>query len=354
MPTDQQYMLRCFDLARLGAGLVSPNPLVGAVIVHQGRIIGEGFHGRYGGLHAEVRAIESVAPEDASLLSRATLYVSLEPCCVYGKTPPCTNLIIEKQIPRVVISCLDASPEVNGRGIAQLEAAGVAVRVGVLEDEGKRLSRFRSAFVTQKRPYIILKYARTRNGFFAPPQPGQYWISGEWSRRLVHKWRSEVDAILVGSATARIDNPELTNRYYFGPSPCRVVLDRKLTLAGDLKLFDGTAPTLVVTHQSPPAVNGKIKYLQMDFDRPAFLSRLLAALAERGRSTLLVEGGARLLTNFIREGLWDEARVLIGQRELPSGIPAPVLPVPPSSRHPLGPDEVQVFYPAAGQSLNFI
>lgn len=344
MDRDELYMQRCFDLALLGAGKVSPNPMVGAVLVYEGRIIGEGYHRAYGEAHAEVNALRKVRPADQDKVPAATLYVSLEPCCVYGRTPPCTNLILERRIPRVVISCLDDTPEVNGRGVAILRAGGARVTTGILEDQGRRLSCIRSTFVTQSRPYVILKYARTPAGRFAPDPPRQFWITNDYSRRLVHKWRSETDAVLVGTNTALIDDPQLTNRLYFGPSPLRIVLDRRLRLPGRLQLLSGDAPTLVVTESTPPPDRENLSYLQLPFGEEDFLLRLLRNLAERNISSLTVEGGARLLPAFIRQRLWDEARVLVGSRELAGGLPAPVLPVSPSRKFHLANDELLLYY----------
>lgn len=345
MLSDECYMQRCFDLAVKGMGRVSPNPLVGAVLVHEGRIIGEGYHRVYGEAHAEVNAIGSVAPRDRALLPFSTLYVSLEPCCFHGRTPPCTNLIIQSGIPRVVISVLDDTPEVAGKGVAQLRAAGVEVVTGVLAAAGRRISRYRSVFVLQQRPYVILKYARSLNRKFAPAEPRQQWITNALSKRLVHKWRSEVDAILVGTRTARIDNPQLTNRLYFGASPLRIVLDRQLRLPPTLSLFQGDAPTLLVADRRPdPPLLPGVEYLPLDLADEA-VDRLLHALYRRGISTLLVEGGRRLLHSFLRAGLWDEARVLTGNTVLSGGIPAPEIDLPPAFSRPVGGgDQLDVFF----------
>jgi diaminohydroxyphosphoribosylaminopyrimidine deaminase/5-amino-6-(5-phosphoribosylamino)uracil reductase len=226
---DEHFMQRCFDLACLGAGATSPNPVVGAVIVHQNRIIGEGYHMAYGKAHAEVNAVRSIRAEDRHLLKQATLYVSLEPCNIHRNTPPCTLLILEESIPRVVVSTVDHTPGVDGSGLARLRAAGVEVTVGVLEKEGQRLSQARNTFITRHRPYILLKYAQSANGIFAPEDNRQLWLTNPYSKRLVHKWRSEASAILVGANTAIADNPRLNNRLYYGKSPVRVILDLKGT-----------------------------------------------------------------------------------------------------------------------------
>ena len=333
---DELYMQRCFDLARLGAGSVSPNPMVGAVLVHEDRIIGEGWHQHYGQAHAEVNAVNSVSQEDRALIMQSTLYVSLEPCTIFGKTPPCTNLILQNKIPKVVVSCLDQTPQVAGKGVALLRAKGVEVVTGILEAEGKAISRYRNHFVTHQRPYVILKFAQTRNEKMGKAGE-QVWISNAYSKRLVHRWRSEVDAILVGTNTARVDNPALTNRLYFGKSPLRMVIDRNLQLPTNLHLFDGETNTLVI-HDLPTQAtsneqqqttnnkqqNSQIEYLSLDFSTD-FLFRLLSQLHERKITTLLVEGGATLLAHFIQNNLWDEARVLIGNQILGEGIAAPLL-----------------------------
>lgn len=331
MNPETLYMQRCFDLARLGAGSVSPNPMVGAVLVYQDRIIGEGWHQRYGQAHAEVNAVNSVKPEDQHLISQSTLYVSLEPCNIYGKTPPCTNLILQNKIPKVVIACLDQTPEVAGKGVELLRAHGVEVVTGILEEEGKAISQYRNHFVTHQRPYIILKFAQTLNGKFGKAGE-QIWITNTYSKRLVHKWRSEVDAILVGTNTAKTDNPELTNRLYFGKSPLRIVLDRNLQLPENLHLFDQIHPTLVVTERHAPTPNPlnlkpatpNLEYLSIKFDA-YFLFHFLQQLHKRKITTLLVEGGAALLESFIQNNLWDEARILVGNQILDADIAAPLL-----------------------------
>ncbi len=345
MQAHSWFVRRCFDLARLGTGKVSPNPAVGAVLVHAGRIIGEGYHVAFGQAHAEVMAIESVKADDRSLIPYSTLYVSLEPCCFFGKTPPCTNLIIDQHIPRVVISCLDNSPEVSGQGVAQLRAAGVEVLTGILEEEGRRLSLPRRIFVEEKRPYVILKFAKDTQGHFCRTDSQPAWISNPYSKRLVHKWRSEVDAIIVGTQTALIDDPELTTRRYFGKSPLRIVIDRFRRLPARLKVFDGKVPTLVITEAAPiiPGTNDSLEYLQLDFSR-SILPSLLEILHNRKIGTLLVEGGVVLLQSFIDQGLWDEARVLVGSREIEAGRPAPVIPAPLWKREPLVDDELLLYY----------
>lgn len=338
------FIKRCFDLARLGAGSVSPNPMVGAVLVYQGKIIGEGYHQRYGGAHAEVNAVASVAEKNRVFIAQSTLYVSLEPCCIYGKTPPCTNLIIQEKIPKVVISCLDLTPEVRGRGVEILRAHGVEVLTGVLEKEGKLLAASRNVAVSQQRPYIVLKMAITRNGYFAPLDRSQFWITQATSKRLVHRWRSEADAILIGTTTALMDNPQLDNRYYFGKSPLRIVLDRNLSLPPHLNIFSDGKKTLIVSEQIPNTpVSEQVQYLQLPFDA-SFWEKLMHVLwTEYKLGVVLIEGGAKIFGSILAAQLWDEARVLEGQNTLENGIPAPVIPGLPIKKTTLGLDELKVY-----------
>ncbi len=340
---NKKYIQRCLDLARLGTGRVSPNPLVGAVLVYQDRVIGEGFHQRHGGPHAEVNAINSVREEDRQYIARSTLYVSLEPCCIYGKTPPCSTLIIENKIPKVVIAALDQTPGVDGASIELLRKAGVEVTYGVLEKEGQLLSVIRNTFVRKKRPYIFLKYAQTADGFIGK-YGEQVWISNKLSKRLTHKWRSEIAAILVGTNTAVIDNPQLNTRHYFGPSPLRIALDRQLKIPPNAHLLDQTVPTWIIHEQlNCPKDGTNLKYIRLQFDQ-TLLPSLLQLLYEAGKSSLLVEGGARLLQSFITQGLWDAAYVFISKQYLLEGIAAPSLPVAPLQRFKLGNNDLLVFY----------
>ncbi len=322
-------MHRCFDLARLGEGRVSPNPMVGAVLVYQDRIIGEGFHAQYGGPHAEVQAVASVKKKDKSLISLSTLFVSLEPCCFHGKTPPCTSLILENRIPRVVISALDQSPEVNGRGVEILRAAGVEVITGLLQEEGMELAKPRTVYVSRDRPYVSLKMAISADGHFAPADRTRFWITNAFSKRLVHQFRAKTDAILIGTQTAISDNPELTNRLYFGKSPLRVVLDREGKIPFDHKVFTDQQPSLVYSKQPIPHLSAAISNVLLPFAGKD-LKPLLKDLHERKVGTLLVEGGVALLQSFLEQDLWDEAWVFHGQAVLPNGIPAPLPPTPPA------------------------
>jgi diaminohydroxyphosphoribosylaminopyrimidine deaminase/5-amino-6-(5-phosphoribosylamino)uracil reductase len=343
---DEKYMQRCFDLARLGAGRVSPNPMVGAVLVHGDRIIGEGYHAVFGKAHAEVNAIHSVAAPDRALIPHSTLYVSLEPCCVYGKTPPCSNLILEHRIPSVVISCLDFSPLVSGRGVEQLRQGGVHVTTGVLEEKGLELSRPAALFLRKKRPYILLKWAETQNGIIAPSNRQALWISGAASRRLTHKWRMEADAILVGTTTALHDNPSLDNRFFFGKSPVPVLLDRRGVLPPGLKVFQHPKQPIVFIQSElpPPPYSGSAQIKTVDFESPLLLNDLLHQLYLDKIGILLVEGGAAVLQQFVQQGLWDEARVIHSRASfLASGLSAPSLPVPPVACTLIEDDEIRYF-----------
>ena len=340
---DALFIRRCFDLASLGAGRVSPNPMVGSVLVYQGRVIGEGYHRQYGGPHAEVEAIRSVSVKDQPFIKESTLYVSLEPCCVQGRTPACTNLILEMGIPRVVISNMDLSPGVNGKGVQQLKDAGVEVHTGILEEEGLPYSGIRNCFVSQNRPYIILKYAQSTDGFLGRENES-VWLTNDTSKRLVHKWRAEVDAILVGTQTIRMDNPALTNRLYFGKSPIRLVLDREGTLPRTLKVFDGSAPTWIFT-ESPedyPESTSDMRVIPTSFG-DGLIPFLLTYLSENKITSLFVEGGRKMLFSFLEGGWWDEARVLEAPIWLGQGIYAPTIPGQPVRVQQIQSDKLYVW-----------
>ncbi|WP_455498958.1 bifunctional diaminohydroxyphosphoribosylaminopyrimidine deaminase/5-amino-6-(5-phosphoribosylamino)uracil reductase RibD [Coprobacter sp.] len=320
-----RYMRRCFQLAALGRGHVSPNPMVGAVIVHNGKIIGEGYHRRYGEAHAEVNAIRSV--KNIELLAESTIYVSLEPCSHYGKTPPCSRLIIEKKIPRVVVGCLDPFPEVAGRGIRMLREAGVEVVTGVLEQDSINLNRHFMTMQVFHRPYILLKWAQSADGFIDKIRTGKEQparISDAVTSALVHQLRAEYDAILIGSRTALSDNPSLTVRHWEGKNPQRLVIDRKLELPEDLRLFTDGYPTLVFTERLRQSEN-EVEYVTLDFSK-SIIPELLQTLYARRIGSLIVEGGAVLLQSFIDAGYWDEIRIETAPVELNNGIPAPVIP----------------------------
>ena len=317
-------MKRAFDLAILGAGTVSPNPMVGAVIVHNNRIIGEGWYEKDGASHAEVNAVNNVHANDKKYLPESTIYVSLEPCCIFGRTPPCTDLIIKEKIPKVVISVIDKTDGVDGNGLKKLREAGIEITTGILENQGKEISAYRNHYVSQKRPYVILKYAQSKDGFFSKKNE-QVWLSNQFSKRLVHKWRSEIDAILVGTNTAKVDNPQLTNRLYFGKSPLRIVLDRDCSLSRESKLLDDSTPTWIITNQkNHPKAKKQTTYHFLSFDNHLF-KNILQLLANQGCNTLMVEGGAKLLKTILKSDLWDEIRILESNKHLRNGVLAPEL-----------------------------
>ena len=320
---DEKYMRRALQLARLGAGHTSPNPMVGAVIVGpDGRIIGEGWHRKCGEAHAEVNAVASVG--DPALLRDCTIYVTLEPCSHYGKTPPCANMLIERGIPRVVVGCLDPFVKVAGRGVKLLQEAGVEVVVGVLERECRALNeRFMTAH-TNGRPWVQLKWAQTADGFIAlPPEAGEnpLHMSTPVTMRLMHRQRALCDAIVVGASTARIDNPSLTTRYWPGRSPLRVILSRHLSIPDDLNLLNDGLPTIVYNGVKSETV-GPVEYVKMDTADPRCW---LEDLYRRGVTSVMVEGGTQVLQGLIDAAIWDEARIETSPRRVGHGVPAPVI-----------------------------
>lgn len=318
---EEKYIRRCIELAKNGLCNVSPNPMVGAVIVCDGRIIGEGYHIRCGEAHAEVNAIRSV--KDESLLKHSTIYVSLEPCSHHGKTPPCADLIIEKQIPRIVIGCQDPFSQVAGCGIRKLRNAGREVTVGVLEKECRFLIQRFTTFNVLHRPYILLKWAQSADHFIDIKRTdgNPIMLSSPLTSMLVHKKRAVTDAIMVGRRTALLDNPSLTVRNWYGANPMRVVLDRRLSLPTSLQIFDGNAPTLIFTEKDHP--NRKnVTYVPIDFNQNPLLE-IMNVLHQRKVQSLLVEGGSLLLQSFIDIGLWDEAFVERCPSKLYSGVKAP-------------------------------
>ena len=319
MIPDHFFMQRALELARLGVGTVSPNPLVGCVIVHDGKIIGEGWHRKYGEAHAEVKAIASVA--DSSLLSEATLFVNMEPCSHFGKTPPCADLLIQRSLKRVVISTLDTNPLVAGKGAKKLREAGMEVITGVLHEEGREINQRFFAHMELKRPYIILKWAETADGFMARENYESKWISNELSRQRVHQWRAEEDAVLVGTNTAQYDNPRLNVRDWSGRNPTRLVIDCSLRLNEKLHLFDGSQPTICYNLSRREEFPNLIYVPLGESD---FLPDLLADLYQRKIQSVMVEGGATTLGHFIAVGRWDEARVFRSKTIFGKGIAAPV------------------------------
>jgi diaminohydroxyphosphoribosylaminopyrimidine deaminase / 5-amino-6-(5-phosphoribosylamino)uracil reductase len=316
---DQLYMQRALELALRGAGHVSPNPLVGCVIVHQNKVIGEGWHQQYGGPHAEVNAIATV--EDKSLLKDSTVYVTLEPCSHYGKTPPCADLLIKHDVKHVVIATLDTNPLVAGKGVEKLKASGAQVQTGILEQKGRELNRRFFTYMEKQRPFIILKWAQTADGFMARNNLDSKWISNELSRQLVHQWRTQEDAILVGTRTALHDNPLLNVRLWTGRNPVRIVIDKSLNLKQNLHLFDGTQPTLCYnTIKNEEALN--VTYIRITEDD--FLTGILKDLHARKIQSVIVEGGPSTLSYFLKKNLWDEARVFTSKQAFGEGLPAPL------------------------------
>ncbi|NDW08784.1 bifunctional diaminohydroxyphosphoribosylaminopyrimidine deaminase/5-amino-6-(5-phosphoribosylamino)uracil reductase RibD [Dysgonomonas sp. 520] len=326
MNIDEKYMRRCLQLASKGRGYVSPNPMVGAVIVHDGKIIGEGYHRKYGEPHAEVNAVNSVKRKD--LLTESVMYVSLEPCSHYGKTPPCAKLIIDMQIPKVVIAVTDPFPQVDGGGIKMLVDAGVEVVIGVLEQESKELNKEFFSRQVRQRPYIYLKWAQSRDGFIDKirqddepriPTP----ISNSFTKMLVHKKRAEMSAIMIGTNTALNDNPSLTTRLWYGKNPVRVVLDRNLKIPETNNIYDNSAQTLIFTESVDKITEKKnTTLIPVVFD-DSLLPNLLSALNNYKIDSLLVEGGRQVLESFIVCGLWDEAFVEIAELYFKQGISAP-------------------------------
>ena len=320
-------MRRCFQLAKKGINSVAPNPMVGSVITvpdsnapHGQRIIGEGYHKAYGGPHAEVHAVRSV--QDKELLREATVYVSLEPCSHFGKTPPCANLLVDAGVKRVVVACLDPNPNVAGKGIALLKEAGIDVLVNVLQTEALYINRRFITFHTKKRPYVVLKWAQTLDGFIADATGRPKWISNPLSRQFVHKWRSEEASIMVGSQTVINDNPMLNTRDWAGNSPLRLVMDGRNRSAREARVFDGSVPTLIFNESK----DERLKNVEFIAKEPRNLDHALNELYSRSVSSVLVEGGSTLLQAFIDANLWDEARVFIGDGSFKKGIKAPDLP----------------------------
>lgn len=317
------------ELGKKGLGTTAPNPMVGCVIVHDGKIIGEGYTSPYGGPHAEVNAINSI--KDKSVLSQASLYVTLEPCSHYGKTPPCADLITKHNIPEVFIGLKDPHDKVAGKGIQKLEEAGCKVTVGILEKECRKHHKRFLTYQEKKRPYIILKWAETQDGFMAPDntkredKPEPYWITNPYSRQLVHQWRSEEQAILVGTNTVLKDNPKLNTRDWAGKSPIRIVLDKNLRIGPDFHMLDGSVKTIVLTQQTDATkyIDG-VAYEVLDFNKP-MAQQVCDALHKQSISSVIVEGGTKTLQTFIDEGLWDEARIFTGAVRFGNGIAAPKL-----------------------------
>ncbi len=324
MSAHELYMQRCIDLAQKGIGNVAPNPMVGAVLVHESRIIGEGWHQQFGGPHAEVNCINSVAEADRNLISQSTLYVSLEPCNHFGKTPPCTELIIQTQIKKVVIACTDPFDKVNGTGIKKFIDNGVDVITGVLEREAIRLNKRFFIFHQQQRPYVILKWAQSFDDFISLTKGKPVKISNEITDKLVHKWRSEEAAIIVGTNTVINDNPSLTTRNWTGRNPLRIFIDKRLSIDAKYNILDNNSDTLILNLVKNEKVG--VNEFILIHDENKLIEELLQLLYKKGIQSLIVEGGTRLLQSFIDNNFWDETRVIKNtELLLQEGIPSPVL-----------------------------
>lgn len=323
MKIHEKYIKRCIELAKNGLGTTYPNPLVGSVIVYENQIIGEGWHRKSGEPHAEVNAVNSV--KDKSLLPKSTIYVSLEPCCHFGKTPPCCDLIIAQKIPNIVIGTIDPFAKVAGNGIKKLIEAGRNVTVGILEEECKELNKRFFTFHHKKRPYIILKWAETEDGFLSPIRKEEQkpvWITNEYSRQLVHKWRTEEHAILVGTQTVLDDNPKLDSRNWKGNNPIRIVLDRTGKISDDYFVKDDKSKTIIITEQENLTNSENIIFENAIFDRNLPLS-ILEILHKNDIQSVIIEGGKKTLQTFIDANLWDEARIFKGRNSFLSGTKAP-------------------------------
>ena len=321
-------MQRCLQLARKGEGSTTPNPMVGAVIVHNAKIIGEGYHQQFGGAHAEVNAIESVA--DKRLLPEATMWVSLEPCLHHGKTAPCTDLIISNKIANVVVAVRDPNPKVSGRGIEMLRKKGVKVVEGIMEKEATKLNRVFFLNQLYSRPFVILKWAESSDGFIdhlRTVEDGRSacTLSNELTQVIVHKMRTTTQAIMVGTNTAILDNPKLTARKWYGKQPIRVVVDRRNRIPGDSAIFDGSVPTIIFTESTPKIANRiNLEFIGIDFSEES-IEQILNHLYNKNICSILVEGGAELLSSFIKNNIWDEAFVELSEKKLFSGVKAPII-----------------------------
>ena len=342
MKLHEKYISRCIELAKNGLGTTYPNPLVGSVIVYDGKIIGEGWHKKSGEPHAEVHAVNSV--KDKTLLKKATIYVSLEPCSHFGKTPPCCDLIIKNGIPNIVIGTVDPNIKVAGNGIKKLIDTGATVTVGILEKECKKLNKRFFTFHEKKRPYIILKWAESQDGFIAPSknirnEQKPFWITNEFSRQLTHKWRSEEQAILVGTNTVIDDNPRLDVRDWSGNNPIRIVLDKNNRIQNDSHVFDNQIKTIILC-QSITSINSENTIFErIDFDKN-IAPQIIEVLYKHKIQSLIIEGGRQTLQTFIDENLWDEARIFVGNESLENGTKAPIVVMKNIEKHTIENDEL--------------
>ncbi len=332
-------MKRAMELAFQGMGSVSPNPMVGCVVVHEGKIIGEGYHKEYGQLHAEPNAINSV--KDKALLKESTVYVTLEPCAHHGKTPPCADLLVDRKVKRVVIGAIDSNPLVGGKGVKIVREAGIEVTTGVLEDELRWQNRRFFTMMEKKRPYVILKWAQTQDGFVARKNYDSKWISNSLSRQMVHRWRAEEAAIMVGTKTAYYDNPRLNVRDWVGKDPIRVLIDKQLTLDTNYSLFDGSQPTICYNLLKSSEVKN-LSYVKLE--EGFSVEDILDDLYDRKVQSIIIEGGSVLLQHFIRLGIWDEARVFVGPVRFGEGIPSPKLDLEPQKIMEISGDLLKIYF----------
>ena len=332
-------MNKCLILAKKGRGKTSPNPMVGCVIVHNNKIIGEGYHEKYGHQHAEVNAINSV--KNKNLLKESTLYVNLEPCAHHGKTPPCSDLIINNNIPKVIIGCKDSFIEVSGKGIEKMKRHNINVKVGVLEKECLDLNKRFFTFHDKRRPYIILKWAKSKDNLIAPiNQKEKFWMTSNSSKKLVHKWRSYEDAILIGSRTAKVDNPHLTVREIQGENPIRIIINQNLNLPLDLNIYNNEAKTIIYNAIRNDQINLN-KFIKIDFNN--LIKSVLKSLYKQKIQSLIIEGGAHTINTFIQQGIWDEARVFTANKNLKSGLPTPVIKKKPFSIKKIEQDIIEIY-----------
>jgi len=339
--TDEIYMQRCIDIAKRGIRAVAPNPMVGCVLVVEDKIIGEGYHERYGEAHAEVNAINNVSNQN--LLKNATLYVSLEPCSHTGKTPPCCDLLIQKGVKKVIVGTKDPNPLVGGKGIEKLKNSGIEVSEGILKDQCLELNKRFFTFHEKQRPYVTLKWAQTLDGFLDQiRKDGEQkinWISEPETKTLVHKWRSEEQSILVGRNTITNDNPSLTVRDYGGMNPIRLVIDSQLQISGNLNIYSKDAPTIVFNRVKDKKENN-VEWIKI---KETSTSNILEELYRRGIQSVFVEGGSRTLQYFIIDNLWDEARVIVGQKYFKEGYKAPIINKVPVKSMPFGKDMIHYY-----------
>lgn len=343
MKIHEKYIKRCIELAKNGLGTTYPNPLVGSVIVYENQIIGEGWHRKAGEPHAEVNAVNSV--KDKSLLAKSTIYVSLEPCSHFGKTPPCCDLIIANKIPNIVIGTIDPFAKVSGNGIKKLIEAGRNVTVGILEDECNELNKRFFTFHKDKRPYVILKWAESQDGFISPTYKEEkkpVWITNQYSRQLVHKWRTEEQAILIGTQTVLDDNPKLDSRDWKGNNPIRIVLDRSGKIPNDYFVKDNKLETIIITEQENLQNSSKISFENAIFDSNLAFS-VLDILYKKDIQSVIIEGGKQTLQTFIDANLWDEARVFKGTNSFENGTKAPYFKGNLVSKEAILDDELLIF-----------